>query len=139
MSLHVNHMSHAQIQERTVGQEMGRIKVIVPKRIGVRWAQHHNLPQLDHHGYDMMPSITNAKVCTGMFKICWNYLRVRLSDDELFSLFKDSGFSPRDRKVIGIAFVRSVLQRYKDAKVFFGFYQYVFVSICTVYLLCAYS
>ena len=116
--LYANPISHAHIQGKTVDQEMDRMRFIVPKRIAVRYAQHFKLPRLDLYRYDMTSSITKAKVCTAEFKIRWAYMRARLSDDELFSLFKDSGFSPRDHEVTGIAFVRAVLQRYKDVKVF---------------------
>ena len=128
--------SHAHIQGETVDQEMDRMRFIVPKRIAVRYAQHFKLPRLDLYRYDMTSSITKAKVCTAEFKIRWAYMRARLSDDELFSLFKDSGFSPRDHEVTGIAFVRAVLQRYKDAKVFSGFYQYVFLYAFALFTYC---
>ena len=108
----------------------------MPKRIAVRYAQHFKLPQLDRYRYDMTSSITKAKICTAEFKIRWEYLHPRLSDDELFSLFKDSGFSPRDHEVTGIAFVRAVLQRYKDVEVFSGFYQYVFLYAFSLFTHC---
>ena len=84
----------------------------------------------------MFPSLQRANVSENEFKSCWFYLHPRLSDDELFSLFKDSGFSPRDHEVTGIAFVRAVLQRYKDAKVFSGFYQYVFLYAFALFTYC---
>ena len=99
----------------------------MPKRIKARWSRHHNLPKQDRYTYDIAPALKKAKIDTDEFNICWSYLNAKLSSDELFSLFY-FGFSPRDPDVPGrLAFVRTVLKRYKDAKVFSGFYQYVFL------------
>ena len=96
----------------------------MPKRIKARWSRHHNLPKQDRYTYDIAPALKKAKIDTDEFNICWSYLNARLSSDEIFSLFY-FGFSPTDPDVPGrLAFVRTVLKRYKDAKVFFGFYQY---------------
>ena len=111
--------SHARIQAQPVGQELGRARISVPKRIRVRWVQHHNLPQQDRYQYRMNSSLAKAKVCAEEFFTQWAYVRARLSDDKLFSLF-NFGFSPREHDVTRrLAFVRTVLQRYTDAKVFY--------------------
>ena len=90
----------------------------MPKRIKARWAKHHNLPPRTDYQYAILPSLQSANVSEKEFKKNWAYVHPRLSNDELFSLFKDSGFSP-DEITGRLAFVLAVLQRYKDAKVFF--------------------
>ena len=105
----------------------------MPKRIRVRWVQHHNLPQQDRYQYRMNSILAKAKVCAEEFKQCWfhvrSYVYPKLSDDELFYLFKDFGVSPRGHG--RLTFVRNVLKQYKDAQVFF-------VSISIVYV-CAFA
>ena len=67
--------------------------------------------------------LKKARISVKQFKKSWAHVQHTLSDDELFSLFKDSGFSPRrDHGIAGrLTFVRNVFQQYKNAKkVFFG-------------------
>ena len=77
----------------------------------------------------MFRHLQKANVSEKEFKSCWFYLHPRLSDDELFSLFKDSGFSHGE--ITGrSAFVRTVLQRCKDIKVFCqNLYLYFYVYL----------
>ena len=52
------------------------------------------------------------------FAKCWNFIKKNTTHEELFCLVKDAGFGPRDVALFSkVAFVRKVLQRYKDANV----------------------
>ena len=99
-------------------EKIGSFQLFMPKRIKARWAKHHNLPPRTYYQYAILPSLQRANVSEKEFKKSWAYVHPRLTNDELFSLFKDSGFSP-DEITGRLAFVLAVLQRYKDAKVFF--------------------
>ena len=106
---------HTHIQAPSNGQEMGQVKIIVAKRIETRWAEYYNLPQRVNYEYVIAaPILQRANVSAEEFKKCWFSLQRRLSNDELFSLFKDSGFSPSHGEVNGrLSFVKMVLQRCK--------------------------
>ena len=108
----------------------------IPTRIQARWAKHHNLPQQICYKYTMTSSLEKAKVSRADFKACWTYVHPRLSEDALFSLFKDSGFSTTAHDITGrLAFVRNVLQQYEDPKVFFSVYQYACIVYVFVHLI----
>ena len=97
----------------------GTARIAIPRRINAKFAKHNNLPTQDAYQYYIPGLILQrAKTSEEEFKRCWLYLHPVLTDDELFSLFKDSGFSPR-AKYGRLEFVRSVLKKYKDAKVLF--------------------
>ena len=95
---------------------------MVAKRIEKRWVEYCNLPQRVNYEYMIAaPILQRANVSAEQFKKCWFSLLRGLSNDELFSLFKDSGFSPH--QVTGkVPFVKMVLQLYKDLKVIFTFW-----------------
>ena len=98
---------------------MAPFKLYIPKRIIARWAKHHNLPQRKVYAYQLTSVLETAKVSAEEFRKCWRFVRCRLPADELFSLFKDSGFSSNRYEETGkLAFVRNVLQ-YKDEQVCF--------------------
>ena len=104
---------------------MAPVRICVPKRIRARWVKRHKLKlaQQDRCKYDVTSSLKKAKVCAEEFKKCWfhvrSYVYPKLSDDELFCLFKDFGVSSRGHDITGrLTFIRNVLQQYKDAKVF---------------------
>ena len=99
---------------------MGQVKIIVAKRIETRWAEYYNLPQRVNYEYVIAaPILQRANVSAEEFKKCWFSLLRGLSNDELFSLFKDSGFTPSHGEVADrLTFVRMVLQRCNGVKVF---------------------
>ena len=99
------------------------MRFYIPKRIKARWVEHYKLLQKDRYRYRIDAGLIKAEVSAEEFKQCWEYLHPVLTDDELFSLFTDSGFSPRDPETRS-TFVRNVLQQYK---VFYGFTSCVFV------------
>ena len=113
------------------------MKICLPSRIQARFAKHHNLPTQDSYHYKLPGEILGReKVSAGHFRKCWLYLHPRLSDDDLFSLFKDSGFSPRPHERGGrLVFVRNVLQQYKAATVYIFSDIYVYVSFAGLLLL----
>ena len=129
----LNHIAHAHIQ---VVQSTAPLKIQIPRRIQARWAKHHNLPQQICYKYKINSSLEKAKVSRADFKACWTYVHPRLSEDALFSLFKDSGFSTTAHDITGrLAFVRNVLQQYEDPKVFFSVYQYACIVYVFVHLI----
>ena len=89
----------------------------VPKRIKARWVKLHKLKQWQRCRYDMSYTLKNSNVSAEEFKKRWGSLQRRLSNDELFALFKDSGFTPSDGNG-RLAFVRKVFKQCKDTKVF---------------------
>ena len=89
----------------------------IPKRIQARWAKYHNLPQNKYYKYRLGPVLKTANSSVNEFRKFWAFLHPRLPTDELFSLFKDSGFSPYETAG-RLAFVRHVLKRYKAEQVF---------------------
>ena len=103
-----------QIQSR---EQKSLCRLTIPTRIQARWAKHHNLPQQNCYQYRLDSVLEAANSSANEFRKSWAFLHPRLPSDELFSLFKDSGFSPDD--IAGrLAFVRHVLKRYKAEQVF---------------------
>ena len=129
---------------------MRSVLIYLPASIQAKFAKYHNLPTQVRYTYTLSGLIfESAKVSAEYFRKCWIHLHPLLSDDELFSLFKDSGFSPRPYAKIGrLAFVTKVLQKYKVALVCFFvllvsaytyllqpcFYAHAFLCICFVYI-----
>ena len=106
-------------QTRSKEREKTSFVLFIPKRIEARWAKHHKLPQQTSYSYTLASVLEREKVSTSEFRKCWTLLNATLSADDLFSLLKDSGFSPRFGEHTGrLTFVRNALQRYNDGKVF---------------------
>ena len=116
---------------------MRSVLIYLPARIQAKFAKYHNLPTQVRYTYMLSGLIfESAKVSTEYFRKCWIHLHPLLSDDELFSLFKDSGFSPRPYERAGrLVFVRNVLQQYKAATVYIFGGIYVHVSLAGLLLL----
>ena len=114
--------SHARTQEKIHEQDIAGVLLYIPMRINARWAKYHNLLHRDVYKYDITTIVKKANIRVDEFKKCWFYVKSRLSDDELFSLFKDSGFSPKGLQEMSsrLDFVKNVVQRYKDTMVFLG-------------------
>ena len=97
---------------------MGEFRLYIPRRIQARWVKHHNLPQTKLYSYRFDSILETAKVNANEFRKFWFFLHPTLPADEIFSLFIDSGFSPKRGDTTGkLAFVRKVLQ-YKNEQVF---------------------
>ena len=121
----------ASFNNRMQSQEMATVEICVPMRIKARWTELHKLPPQGQYKYTITPILQRANVSAEEFIRCWRHLQLRLSNDELFSLFTDSGFSPNRRNGRS-AFVRNVLKRYKSVKVFFNLDQHVFLVCVAV-------
>ena len=117
---------------------MRSVLIYLPASIQAKFAKYHNLPTQVRYTYTLSGLIfESAKVSAEYFRKCWIHLHPLLSDDELFSLFKDSGFSPRPYERAGrLVFVRNVLQQYKAATVFIFSGIYVYASFAGLLLLC---
>ena len=94
---------------------MGRVKIRVPKRIELRWRKYYNVPPVYRRSYNLTRALKMGEISAEKFKKSWIYVHPRLSTDDLFSLFKDSGFSPNHEEIAGrIVFARNVMQQYED-------------------------
>ena len=101
---------------------MGEYRLYIPRRIQARWVKHHNLPQRKLYSYRFDSILETAKVNANEFRKFWAFLHPTLPADEIFSLFNDSGFSPKRGETTGkLAFVKKVLQ-YKKEQVFPPFF-----------------
>ena len=118
-------------------QKMVKVSIIVPTWIKARWAELHKLRPQQQYKYTIHPILQRANISAEEFKKCWFSLERRLSNDELFSLFKDSGFSPSHGEVNGrLSFVKMVLQRYKGIFILGGVF-YVHMTPIPLHLLFA--
>ena len=94
---------------------MATVSIMVPHRIRLRWRKYNNLSPVGRRQYTLSRVLKMAKISAEEFKKSWSYVHPRLSDDDLFSLFKDSGFSPTRAELSRrVAFARNVTQQYKD-------------------------
>ena len=126
--------THVPTQEQPVERKMRKmcqVEIEVPNRIKARWVKLHKLKQGQRCRYDMCATLKTSNISAEEFKKCWFSLQRRLSNDELFSLFKDSGFSPSHGDINNgrSAFVRKVLKQCKDTKVFLRVCPFVSVRI----------
>ena len=93
------------------------MRVQVPDRIQSRWCKHVKINT--HVGYSIAVVLKMMNVTSQEFSKCWEFMKKSTTDEELFCLFKDAGFCPGVSISSGkLDFVRKVLQRYNDAKVF---------------------
>ena len=135
--LSANDLSHARMQEQrdkqttttkkstakkltpkkpTAKNPKRRVKIYFPERIESRWRKYYNIPPVAYRReYNLARVFETGEISAEKFKKSWAYVHPRLSDDELFSLFKDSGFSPKRTEMLSRAvFARNVIQQYKD-------------------------
>lgn len=93
-----------------------RVIISCPERIASRWSKHYNVSTVTYRRqYNLTRVFETGKISAEKFKKSWAYVHPRLSDDELFCLFKDSGFSPKRTEMLSRAvFARNVIQQYKD-------------------------
>ena len=113
-------------QEQTSDDEDGvHTDVILPTRLNSRWhklVKNTNPQKL--YRYSVTGALKRAKISRQKFLKCWFSVRSRILPDEVVSLFKDAGFGlgyamkTSRRMALRVAFVRTILQRYKDMEVF---------------------
>ena len=96
-------------------------RVYLPRHIAPRWRKFLNCDGRDF-GYNVTPCLKAANVNKKEFAKCWTFVKSRTMPDEVFSWFKDAGFGQVTRRParisLTVAFVRKILQRYKDIEVY---------------------
>ena len=103
----------------------------VPRRIASRWANHLKLQweKVDFN-YSLFKVLKILNVTSQEFEKCWRFVDDSATEDEIFGLLKEAGFGVRSGAISPrINFVRKVLQRYKEAKVF----------VCVCVCVCVYG
>ena len=56
----------------------------------------------------------SANVSGDEFKICWAFVAPRMSDGDLFNMFKRAGFGQRNRRIDGkVNFVKEIMRRFQ--------------------------
>ena len=101
----------------------------MPRRIASRWANHLKLEweKVDFN-YSLFKVLKILNVTSQEFEKSWRFVDESATDDEIFRLLKEAGFGARSGAISPrIDFVRKVLQRYKEAK--------VFLCVCMLYSL----
>ena len=100
-----------------------RFSLFVPHRILPRWSKYmkvvHGARVSFHYRYSLFKVLKMANVTSDEFGKCWEFVENKDTDDGLFRLLYEAGFGPRCAAYSSkLDFVRKVLQRYKEAKVF---------------------
>ena len=104
--------------------EFSSTTVILPKWINPRWNKFVKRPYpLRMYQYGISPALKSANVSRKEFLKCWRFVRSRAAPDDVFSWLKDAGFGQGSiaksrRTPLRVAFVRKIIQQYKDMKVF---------------------
>ena len=111
---------------------MYRMVLQVPDRIHSRWCEHAKIdsPSSRVVQYRVSAVLKMMNVTSQEFAECWEFITKNTSHDEIFYLLKDAGFGPSIHVTSAkLDFVRKVIQRYHDAKVFFVtiFQSYIFL------------
>ena len=107
----------------------------MPRRIASRWANHLKLQweKVDFN-YSLFKVLKILNVTSQEFEKSWRFVDESATDDEIFRLLKEAGFGTRPGAISPrMDFVRKVLQRYKEAKVFVCV---CFTRCCDYALLC---
>ena len=78
--------------------------------------------KLNRYYYSITAALKAANIDQEEFLKCWNFVKSRTMPDEVFSWFKDAGFGRVTRRPastsLRVAFVRKILQRYKEIEVY---------------------
>ena len=90
--------------------------------------------QKSFYKYKIGAAIKSVNISKKEFLKCWGFVRARTPPDEVFSWFKDARFGQRSMKIsrrmaLRVAFVRRILQRYKDIEVFRIYLYLLFLSL----------
>ena len=87
----------------------------MPKRIVTRWGKHVRKERKARFQYDIHTAVERANVSADEFKKCWAFVASRLSDGELFNLFKRARFGQRNNTRISdkIQFVKEIKRRFE--------------------------
>ena len=115
---------------------MSKCRIHLPKHIIPRWRKFLNCEGGDIYNnvtpgrkfvksnpyyYSITAALKAVNIDKEEFLKCWNFVKSRTMPDEVFSWFKDAGFgqihSTSASTSSRAAFVRKILQRYKDIKV----------------------
>ena len=127
--------------------EFSSTTVILPKWINPRWGKFVKRPYpLRLYQYGISPALKSANVSRKEFLKCWRFVRSRAAPDDVFSWLKDAGFGQGSiaksrHRSLRVAFVRKILQQYKDMKVsrvhmFLLFFVFFFVATICFSCLC---
>ena len=141
---------HEMIQGQiTIPDAVYDFRLCVPPRIHSRWLKYLKVQWARSPCvYSLLTTLKITNVTSDEFGKCWQFTREIATDDELFRLLKEAGFGPHiSARSPKFDFVRKVLQKYREAKVFVGLYVlhvyfagFVFMSmyVCVhiVFLVC---
>ena len=121
------------IQEQSDDEdEFSYTYVILPTWLNLRWEKFVKRPHpLRIYRYGVTAAVKAANISRKEFLKCWTFVRSRASRDDIFCWLKDAGFGQDSigksrRTPLRVAFVRKILQRYKDIK--------VYACICVFYV-----
>ena len=111
--------------------------VYLPKHIIPRWRKFLNCEggdiynnvtpdrefvKFNRYYYSITAALKALNIDKEEFAKCWNFVRSRTMPGEVFSWFKDAGFGQVTRRParisLTVAFVRKILQRYKEIEVY---------------------
>ena len=138
-----------QEQRDNEGDGPPKITVRLPKYITSRWRKFLKSDQ-EIFEYNISTSVKAANIDKKEFVKCWNFVKSRTMPEEIFSWFKDARFgqiTPRPaRKSLRVAFIKTILQRYKDIEVcvhmcfpcVIVMVWFVFSCVCVCACVCAY-
>ena len=111
------------IQEQSDGEDEARYtSIFVPTRINARWSKLVKHRRTTYQ-YGVTKALNSANIGREEFLKRWRFVKSRTPPDELFSWFKEARFGQGYMKVsrrtpLRVAFIRKILQRYTDIKVF---------------------
>ena len=111
------------IQEHSDDEgEMKCTQLSVPIWLHSRWKEIVKRRR-KYYQYSVTDALQSANIRGRKFLKRWRFVRSRTPPDELFSWFKDAGFGQGYmmqslRTSSRVTFVRKIMQRYKDIKVF---------------------
>ena len=98
-----------------------KIRVRLPKHIHSRWRKFLKCDG-ERFYYQIGKALKAENINKEKFAKCWKFVRSRTMPDEVFSWFKDAGFGQVTRRParisLTVAFVRKILQRYKEVEVY---------------------
>ena len=131
------------IQERSDDEgAMKCTQLSVPVWLHSRW-QEIVKRRRKYYQYSVTDALKSANISGRKFLKCWRFVRPRTKPDKVLSLFKDAGFGQGPmgacrRTSLRVAFVRKILQRYKDMKVLCAdmLLLFLFCFVVTICFLC---
>ena len=109
--------SHTRVFKEDV-ERGNRLTLMMPQRIVSRWGKHVGKKHQNRFKYNISPALMRTNVSVNDFQKCWAFVAPCMSDEELFHLFKRTGFDQPNMGLYGningkMNFIKEIMRRFQ--------------------------